>query len=640
VRLSCPNRARGLSNDFLRLILACVALGLSLGGCPARAVRLDDVTTATDDPTAEAAFRGARESFLAGDLRGARAGFEAFVQGHARDPLVPAARLYVARVDLAEGRTADARERLTPLRASGDEALALQATFVDGLVLAAMGPGEQEEALRTLEPFAGRLVDRTDAAVLYAALVGLLGGMGRPGEALRHVDSLLRVVPDGERSDVRDRMRALIESCTAAQAEAAYASLPRTGEAWPALALRRARSAVDDRDSHVARAIADDMAAALGEEDLRVVEAREMLVDRQEVDPRAIGAILPLSGRGRELGAAALRGLLVAAGALDAREIGDGGFRLALRDDGGDAERASHAVTDLIETDHVIAIVGSLETATAEAAARAAENAGVPILSLSPQGGLTRIGPHVFRACLTAEIEARALARHAAERLGLRRIGVVSVDAPYGSSLRAAFESRLRELGASVVATAVYPAGTTTFGPVLRPILDANDVQGVLVIDTARAVGLVAPALAAEGLWSRPAGGAPPAGGRAVQVLLPSLAFDAALPRQASRYLEGAVVATGFFGAAGTPGTASFVTAYRERFEAEPGTVAAFAHDAFLRVRAAVEAGAIRREAVREALRTMRPAGGASVLGPFGETREPAEGVRLLRVVGTEFREI
>lgn len=609
---------------------------LVFSGCPARAVRLDDVTTRTDDPVAEADFRAAQEAFREGERADARARFEAFVRDHARDPLVPAARLYLARIDVADGRPSDARTKLAPLRASEDDALAEQATFVDGLALAALGPDRANDALATLEPFAGRLVDRADAIQLYRTLVDLLEHMQRPGDALRYVDGLLRVVDDAERADVRARMRRLVDTCTTAQAEAAYAVLPRDGEAWAVLALRRARLAVDAGSATQARAIVEDMASAFGEDDIRVVEARDLLRDREVVDERAIGAILPLSGHGRELGAQALRGLLLAAGTLDASAPGAGGFRLAVRDDGGDPERASRAVADLVETDHVVAIVGPLESATAEGAARAAEAVRVPLLALSPREGLTAIGPNVFRAFLTAEIEARALAKHAVQTLGLRRIAILAVEAPYATSMKATFTAAVTELGGTVVATQSYAAGTTTFGPVLAPLV-ASSFDALLVVDAARTVGLVAPALAAAGVWSRPAGAGPPAGARAVQILLPSLAFDLGLPRQSARYLEGAVCATGFFPGDTAPATASFVAAYRDRFESDPGYVAAFAHDAFVRARAVVESGAHTRATFRESLASLRPPPGASALGPFGRTHEPLEAVRLVRVQSGQF---
>jgi len=609
---------------------------LVFSGCPARAVRLDDVTTRTDDPVAEADFRAAQQSFREGDRADARVRFEAFARDHARDPLVPAAQLYLARLDVADGHPADARAKLAPLVLSDDDALAEQARFVDGIALAAMGPEAAERALATLEPFAGRLVDRADAVLLYRTLVDLLERTQRPGDALRYVDGLLRVVDDGERADVRTRMRRLVDACTTAQADAAYAALPRDGEAWAVLALRRARLAVDSGNSTQARAIVEDLVSAFGEDDLRVAEARELLLDREVVDEHTIGAILPLSGHGRELGAQALRGLLLAAGTLDASAPGTGGFRLAVRDDGGDPERASRAVADLVETDHVVAIVGPLESATAESAARAAEAVRVPLLVLSPREGLTQIGPNVFRAFWTAQIEAKALARHVVSGLGLRRIAILHVEAPYATSMKATFSAAVTDLGGSVVATQSYAAGTTTFGPVIAP-LAAVPFDAILVVDAARTVGLVAPALAAAGLWSRPAGAGPPAGGRAVQLLLPSLAFDAALPRQAARYLEGAVCATGFFPGDPAPATAAFVAAYRERFESDPGYVAAFAHDAFLRARTVVESGARSRTSFRESLSSMRPPPGASALGAFGEAREPVEAVRLLRVESGAF---
>jgi ABC-type branched-subunit amino acid transport system substrate-binding protein len=216
------------------------------------------------------------------------------------------------------------------------------------------------------------------------------------------------------------------------------------------------------------------------------------------------------------------------------------------------------------------------------------------------------------------------------------------VDAPYGVAMKTAFAAAISELDAQarVVRAQSYPSGTTTFGPTLAPLVGAAggaDLDALLVVDAGGPVGLVAPALALAGLWSAPAGAGLPEGargGRPVQLLLPSAAFDPALPRQAARYLEGAVVATGFFPESPSVATATFVARYRERFAAEPNYVAAFAHDAFLRVR---DAGAKSRAGLRDALLRGRAASGASALGVFGSAREPTEAVQLVRVAAGAF---
>src|SRR5690606_5060117 len=241
-------------------------------------------------------------------------------------------------------------------------------------------------------------------------------------------------------------------------------------------------------------------------------------------DPRAIGAILPLTGPGREVGQRAMRGLAVASGAPSVGPAAPDAPQLVVRDDGGDPERAARAVEDLVSVHRVIAIVGPLEGDTAEAAARRAQELGVPLLTLVPDPRVVEAGEMVFRLFASPQDEATALVLAARAR-GARRFAVLRPSHRYGERMSAAFAEAVRAAGGELVHSATYDASATSFGDVVRR-LSAARFDALFVPDSAAKLALIAPALAAGGLWSTPAGASPPRGGRAISLLAPSVAAD------------------------------------------------------------------------------------------------------------------
>jgi len=293
------------------------------------------------------------------------------------------------------------------------------------------------------------------------------------------------------------------------------------------------------------------------------------------VHPQAIGAILPLSGRGREVGQNALHGLMIAAGMPLQGPPSRGTPRLHFRDSGGDPDRARAAVDDLATLHQVVAIVGPVSGDAATAAAARAQELGVPLLSLSPDGQLVATGEHIFRIFSGPAEEAAALVRAARGR-GATRFASLHPAHGYGRAMTEALHRAADEAGAEWVGAVSYDPAATSFG---EPIdqLKALDFDALLVPDAGRRIALVAPALAAKGLWS----GTAPEGGRAIQLLLPSPGVNDALVRNAARYIEGALFATQFHAPTATGESAAFVATFQDRFGGEPDAYAAAAYDGF-----------------------------------------------------------
>ena len=607
--------------------------GTLLTGCPRGSGQQDlaslpSLTTA--DVAAEAELRAARTAAEAGDARDAEARYRRFLDEHPSDPLVPLAQLGLGRVLLANGAIEPALERFAIVASSDDERVAEAGRFYRGVALHLAG--RHAESLELLTPLVGRTVDPEETSLLLRTLAASAEREGQVVVALGALDRLAgnADVSAEEREQARVDLRALVTEAAPEQVTRAYDELPREGVAWPEVAQRAIRLAFDAGDMTRVAAIVRE----LRERQIPMSDELAELALRAErterADPRAIGAILPLSGRGREVGQRAMRGLVIASGAPAAGPAAPNASQLVLRDDGGDPERAARAVEDLVSVHRVIAIVGPLEGEAARAAARRAQELGVPIITLVPDPQVVGAGDMVFRLFASPREEASALVLAARAR-GASRFAVLRPSHGYGARMSAAFAEAVTAAGGELVHSETYDAGATSFGEPVRR-LSAARFDALFIPDAAGKLALIAPALAAGGLWSAPAGGSAPRGARPITLLAPSVAADLSALQRSQRYLQGALFAAPFH--AGTGASQAFTTAFRARFDEAPDVYAAHAYDAFRLAERAVGAGQTTRAGVAGWLRTQGRQETATATSGLGPDRGPARPSGVLELRG------
>jgi ABC-type branched-subunit amino acid transport system substrate-binding protein len=235
-------------------------------------------------------------------------------------------------------------------------------------------------------------------------------------------------------------------------------------------------------------------------------------------------------------------------------------------------------------------------------------------------------------AARAAELARRALA------LGARDFAILGPDSASGKRLRDAFRQAVTTGGGRVSAEATYPPGATAFtAPVAA--LKKGAPQAIFVADGAERLELVAPALAFADLWPAPWGKRPDAGKKGARnVLLLATANDLGprLLESAGRYVQGALLAPGFYADASDPAAKSFVDAYRAAYGQEPHATEAYAYDGVNALRAAAASGHTRSDVLR-ALATGSFAGLTGTLR-FGTEHERVDPPRVYTVDGDEIK--
>ena len=215
-----------------------------------------------------------------------------------------------------------------------------------------------------------------------------------------------------------------------------------------------------------------------------------LLNNRQKIDIKAIGVILPLSGKYINYGRQLLGSLQLAVEnvinpsknkdlisldgelkvALDKKSglakpivLNYQNLNVIILDSGGNADITRLQVNKLIMHYHVIAILGPILTSTSLAAALEAENLQVPIISLSKMENLPQVGHYVFRNSLTAENQVHTLVDFTFNTLKIEKYAVVYPEHPYGIQLMKAFYSEVNRVGGKVVTLESYAQDQTTF---------------------------------------------------------------------------------------------------------------------------------------------------------------------------------
>jgi branched-chain amino acid transport system substrate-binding protein len=577
---------------------------------------------ASPEPRAEAEFREAKAAHDSGSKDAAKR-FRSFTKQWPRDPLVPFAKLELGRIELEAGRTREARKWFNEVAAASEPALAERGRMY--AAIAAQRLGEHRQALDVLRPLVGRTVDPEETALLLSSVGAAEEAIGDELAALETRDrELASALSEAQKKRAQERVQALVRGLDPAlELPRAYELLPRDGYAWPLVARQLLRVSAERGE----RERVTEIASELSDRGIPLDEELSALVLRAErsdaADPMVIGAILPLSGRGREVGEAALHGLLLAAS--DPSKP-----RVVYRDDGGDPARALAALEDLISLHRAVAIIGPLSAGPAQAVVERAQEIGLPVLTLNPDASLTQRSSSAFRLLAEPREEADALVRAAMKR-GAKRFAVMHPQSPFGETMRAAFAQTIESRGGKLVSVVSYPATQASFVKEAQA-LEALDMDTLVLLDGPARIALIAPTLAARGLWSVAPGTEPPEG-RSVLYVIPAAGFDPSLAMSTRRYLQGALFSVPF-DAADVP---AFVAAYREKFQAEPNLFSALGSDAYRIVANALATGASSREELTRALGHAQLDDPAATGSGFAESRGPREPGRLKTLLGSAF---
>ncbi|MFO7965627.1 MAG: penicillin-binding protein activator [Desulfobacterales bacterium] len=441
-----------------------------------------------------------------------------------------------------------------------------------------------------------------------------------------------------------------------APVEAAYAYVNALGHASSPLG----RQTVMDRLESVVSALsAEDLhMLSLRLKDPRDVELVQSIYKEKSIRTDTIGCLLPLSGAYEVYGNRALKGIEMALNRFS--EIRQINYNIIVKDTRSDAETARNCVLELVE-EKAACIIGPI--ATADSAAAAAQENGIPMIALSHMDGVPEAGDFVFRNFITPGMQVETLVSYAVNELGARRFAILYPKEKYGVSFMNYFWEEVLRNGGEVVGAESYELDQTDFEAPIRklagsyydlpedikpgagspdvsneepdPLDESNeedlptvDFDALFLPDAPKKAGLIIPQLLYYDVEN-------------VVLLGTNLWHSDELIKMAGRYAQNAVLTEGFFVGSRSALVKAFVSDYRNTYGEDPGFIEAVSYDTamMLFTQLAENTMSLRSE-VKDALARMPYYEGVTGLTAFTDTGEARKRLYLLKIRNNRFLEL
>jgi branched-chain amino acid transport system substrate-binding protein len=340
-----------------------------------------------------------------------------------------------------------------------------------------------------------------------------------------------------------------------------------------------------------------------------------------------VGAYLSLSGAETAFGVDTKEGIDLAidevnkAGGVKGKPI-----NVLYEDDQSKAEEATNKVLQLIDRDHVIALLGEVASSRSRAGGIIANKKKIPMITPSSTNpDVTKVGPFVFRACYTDDVQGKMGAQFVINTLGKKKVALFfASDELYSSGLAKKFLDEAKKLGAEIVIEKSFLKKEMNFTTYINEIKSASPeiiyaplyyTSMTLIARQARAAGVAGSMFVGADAWD-------------AEELL----------RDAGEEMEGAYFTNHYAPDAPWPSAQVFVAKYKERFNRTPTGLAAMGHDAAkLLVDAMDRAKEVTPEGIREAIQDTKGFQGAIGSITIDAERNADKPIVIVQIKGKKF---
>lgn len=357
-----------------------------------------------------------------------------------------------------------------------------------------------------------------------------------------------------------------------------------------------------------------------------------------------IACILPLSdAKQATYGKQVLKGLQIAFKNYKAITKG---FKsnLVVLDSKGNSEQASTLVQQAADHSNVLAVVGPLLSKEAAAAAPKAQRLELPLITITQKEDITQAGGHVFRLFLTPKAQADAVAKHAVQVLGFKRLAILHPNEPYGQEMRDYFRNEAKKYGAEIINVVGYNPKASEYSAEIQKLTGVGravkkvsighkaevNFDAVFLPDNTKAVAMITPQFAYHDITT-------------VRFLGTSLWHTSGLIPAAGRYIQKCVIPTAFFADSNRPEVKRFMDYWKadskEDGGEEPGQFEAYGYDAGMLLLTLMDKGHVSSRAdLVAALNKLGAFPGVTGRFSFTSNREYKVDPALITVSGSEFK--
>jgi len=357
-----------------------------------------------------------------------------------------------------------------------------------------------------------------------------------------------------------------------------------------------------------------------------------------------LGCLLPLSGPYTIYGNKILKCIEMALDQFNSQNSRPS-IKLVVKDTESDPDKAALAVYELSE-ERVGAIIGPVTTY--EAAALAAQERRIPIITLGQKENITKIGDYVFRNFITPKMQVEAIVSYAIEVLGISRFAILYPDDKYGMIFMGLFQDEVEVYGGEVVRAEPYNHDQTDFAEPIKKLAEtqtelpeqpeersensdpepALDFEAVFIPDGPTTSGLIIPQLAFYDVVG-------------VYLFGTNLWHSDRLIEMAKQFVQGAIMADGFFAGSNSQKVKDFVEIFEETFDEKPGFIEAVAYDTAMMLFNLVSRNDIQsRSALKNSIMNLQNFQGVTGTTFFDNTGNADKELYLLQIQGNKFIEL
>ena len=340
-------------------------------------------------------------------------------------------------------------------------------------------------------------------------------------------------------------------------------------------------------------------------------------------DTITYGFVMPLTGSVPNIGAAMKNGA-----ALAVEEINAAGGVLGKQitpiyeDDENKPATAPNAITKLITEDKVDVVLGSYASSCSMAMAPVAEENKKLMMSIgSTNAKVTEGYTYVYRACFIDPLQGKVAAEYVYNTLGIKDAAVMyDVGKDYCVGISSTFMDTYKGLGGNIAYEGKYNTGESDFKSYLTEV--KNSGATVLFIpDDYDVVGLIAKQVKELGID--------------IQLMSSDSCSDPGLVEIGGDAVEGCYFTDHV--SIQADGLKDFVSAYKAKYNEDPGSFAVLGYDAVYIVKTAMEkAGSADSDAVIAALKELNEKCGTTNYS-FDENGDPVKSVVINQVKDGSF---
>ncbi|MBI2432489.1 MAG: ABC transporter substrate-binding protein [Candidatus Hydrogenedentes bacterium] len=350
---------------------------------------------------------------------------------------------------------------------------------------------------------------------------------------------------------------------------------------------------------------------------------------QESQEPIKIGVSLPLTGDAAVWGKSQKDGYELALDHIR-KQAGINGREVVLiyGDDAGLPREGISVLRKFIDVDHIDALTGVANSSVALAFIPIINEEKLLFISSgasSPE--LTGASPYFFRTWPSDIAEALAMAKYAREEMKLESVACLYINNDYGTGLVGPFTEALEKRGGKVIGSESFEQNTTDVRAQLTKVkalqpqaiyLAGNPREMARCITQARELGINTQFLSISTLNDK-------------EVLSTVSQTD----------LEGTIITDASFNPASTrPEAQRFMTAFREKFDADPGILANTAYDALMILAKAIKEANMDPDALAAFLHKMEPYPGVAGSITFGQGGDVNRPIRIASAETGNFNSI